>query len=285
MPLFWVHTKMCVFNEFRPISAGTAPRGQPIVARHAIMPPRNTATWRVPSATSTAAACAERLSVRQTMTSGRPSAASAFACAGNSPSGMLRAPAIWPSEPANSSGPRTSTITGAPSPASQRRSSAASTQTGAVDGRENNRARRASIAISTQVDRVFLQQIERHDLQRRLMRAHKLHLGRLAGVKGLLPARRAQAPAIAGLEAREADLRHRGREIVAGRLRENEELGIDMRADRVHAKIVGAGVAAAGAVKPGHRVRAAFCEWLAQHVAWPGARPAAPAGIGTGSIG
>src|SRR5204862_2142736 len=67
--------------------------------------------------------------------------------------------------------------------------------------------------------------------------------------------------------------------------RENEKIGIDVGADRVHAKILGAGVAAAGAVKPGHRVRAAFCERLAQHVAWPGARPAAPAGIGTGSIG
>src|SRR5438270_3347537 len=209
------------------------------------MPPRRTATFREPAATSSAAACDDRLSVRQTMTSGRPSAASSLARAGNSASGMLRAPSIWPSGPANSSGPRTSTMTGAPSPASQRCRAAGSTQTGAVDGRENNRARRASIAASAQIDGVFLQEIERHDLQRRLMRSHQLHFGRLAGLEGLLPARRAQAPAIAGLEAREADLRHRGREIVAGRLRENEELGIDMRAHRVHAKIVGAGVAAA----------------------------------------
>src|SRR5205807_6670210 len=93
------------------------------------------------------------------------------------------------------------------------------------------------------------------------------------------------APAIAGLEAREADLRHRRREIVAGIFREGEKIGIDVGADRVHAKIIRPGVAAAGAIETGERVRAALGERLAQHIARPGARPAAPAGIGTGSIG
>src|SRR5437660_3987275 len=45
------------------------------------------------------------------------------------------------------------------------------------------------------------------------------------------------------------------------------------------------GVAAAGAIETGERVRAALRERLSQHVARPGAWPAAPAGIGTGSIG
>src|SRR5205085_7466597 len=89
----------------------------------------------------------------------------------------------------------------------------------------------------------------------------------------------------AGLEAGESGRGHRRREIVAGHLREGEELGIDLRAHRVHAKILGAGLAAAGAIETGQRVRAALREVLAQHVARPGARPAAPAGIGTGSIG
>src|SRR5439155_10103326 len=117
--------------------------------------------------------------------------------------------------------------------------------------------------------------------QCRLVGPGQAHLGRLAGLEGLLPARRTQAPAIAGFEAREAGRRHRGRQVVAGSLRKSEELGIDPGADGVYAEILGPRLAAAGAIEAGQRLRAAFGERLAEHVA----RTGAPARIGTGSIG
>src|SRR5258707_3378409 len=58
-----------------------------------------------------------------------------------------------------------------------------------------------------------------------------------------------------------------------------------MGADGVDSEILRPGLAAAGAVEPGQRVRAALGQWLAKHIARPWARTSAPAGIGTGSIG
>src|SRR3954469_5595157 len=49
----------------------------------------------------------------------------------------------------------------------------------------------------------------------------------------------------------------------------------------MHAEILRSRLAAPGAVKPRQRLRAAFVERLAENIA----RPGAPAGIGTGSIG
>src|SRR5215472_1377871 len=106
-------------------------------------------------------------------------------------------------------------------------------------------------------------------------------LRRLACIKRLLPTRRAKAPTIAGLEPGKAEGRHRRREVVAGGLGKGEEFGIHAHADRVHAKILGSRLTAAGSVKAGHWPGAAFVERLAENIAWPGAA----AGIGTGSIG
>src|SRR5262249_4122253 len=114
-----------------------------------------------------------------------------------------------------------------------------------------------------------------------LMRAHELHLGRLAGVEGFPPARRAKAPAIPGLQSLEADRRDRRREVVSGGLREGEESAVDLGADRVHAEILRPRLAAARAIETRKGVRAALRERLAQDVA----RLAAAPGIGTGSIG
>src|SRR6476646_4385075 len=77
-------------------TAMNAGEDQPTVARQPFMPPRNAATSRVPAAASSEAACEERLSVRHTMTSGRPWAASSGMEARNSASGTLRAPSICP---------------------------------------------------------------------------------------------------------------------------------------------------------------------------------------------
>src|SRR5262249_22141593 len=49
--------------------------------------------------------------------------------------------------------------------------------------------------------------------------------------------------------------------------RKGEELGVDPGADRVDAEIVGPGLAAAGAVEPGQRLRTAFDQRFAKDVA------------------
>src|SRR5580693_147875 len=108
-----------------------------------------------------------------------------------------------------------------------------------------------------------------------------MDLRRLAGIERLLPACRAQAPAIARLQTGKAGRWSRARQIVAGRPRKREEPGIDLRADGVHAEILGSGLAAAGPIESGQGFRAAFGERFAENVA----RPPWPAGIGTGSIG
>src|SRR5882724_4959160 len=140
--------------------------------------------------------------------------------------------------------------------------------------RRRPRARRDP---SAQIDRVFLQQIERYDLQRRLMRPGQADLRRLAGIEGFLPARGAQAPAIAGLQAGKAGGWHRGRQIVAGGPGKGEELGVDPGAYGMDAEILGPSLAAAGAIEAGQRLRAALGERFAKHITWIGAA----AGIGT----
>ena len=73
------------------------------------------------------------------------------------------------------------------------------------------------------------------------------------------PAGGADAPAVAGFEAGETVLRHRGEEIVAEGLGGCEEGRVDDAADGVDAVVVGAGVAAAVAVEAGHRARSRRC--------------------------
>src|SRR5215475_10533055 len=88
---------------------------------HCSIPRRRTLTCAKPAARKVRAAVAERLSVRQTRTSGaRSSPASSANRLSSSAMGILRAAAIWPNDPVNSSGPRTS-MTVTPSPPSSRR--------------------------------------------------------------------------------------------------------------------------------------------------------------------
>src|SRR5262249_27657244 len=104
---------------------------------------------------------------------------------------------------------------------------------------------------SAQIDRIFLQELKGHDLQRSLVRPRQTHPRRLAGAERLLPARRAETPAIARLQPGKPDLRHRGRQIVAGSFGKRQELGIDAGAHGVNADILGPGLATAGAVEAG----------------------------------
>src|SRR5271155_400470 len=120
---------------------------------------------------------------------------------------------------------------------------------------------------SAQVDRVALQHLQRDDLQGGLVGRGQSDFGSFAGLECLLPALGAQAPAIARLQTRKAEFRYRRRQIVAGRLRERQKGGIDAGANRVQPEILGSGIAAAVAVKSGHRLGAALGERLAEHVA------------------
>ena len=76
----------------------------------------------------------------------------------------------------------------------------------------------------------------------------------------------AEAPAVAGGEALEAELRARGGEVVAAARGEGEEVGGDADADGVAAAVGGAGVAAAVAEEAGHRVVGAGLQRLAEDV-------------------
>ncbi len=69
-----------------------------------------------------------------------------------------------------------------------------------------------------QIDRVGLQVRQIAIGQGALMRRFQSHARRLPRLERLLPARRAEAPAIAGADARKVIIRHRRRKIVATRL-------------------------------------------------------------------
>ena len=77
---------------------------------------------------------------------------------------------------------------------------------------------------SGQVDGVALEVLERDDLQRRGMGRPQHHPRRHARLQRLLPARGAQAPPIAGAQPRKAELLARGRQVVASRAGEIQEL-------------------------------------------------------------
>src|SRR5258708_33488636 len=90
-----------------------------------------------------------------------------------------------------------------------------------------------------------------------------------AGCSGLLdlqPAGGADAPAVARLEAGEAELGHGRGEVVAEGLGGGEKRGVDDAANGVYAEIVAAGVAAAVAVEAGHGFTATGVEGLTEDV-------------------
>src|ERR1051326_367532 len=92
------------------------------------------------------------------------------------------------------------------------------------------------------------------------------HARRLARFEFLLPARRAQAPAVARFETRKAELGHRRGQIVAARFGEFQEGSSHHHAHRVAAEILAPGIAAAIAVKSRRRAERAKLERFAEHV-------------------
>src|SRR5690349_754853 len=98
------------------------------------------------------------------------------------------------------------------------------------------------------------QDLDRHHVEGTGMGGAENDLRGAAGLVGLEPARRAQAPAIACIQAGEAPVGTRGREVVADALREVEKLRSQDDANRVAAEILGAGGAAAVPVEARHWV-------------------------------
>jgi hypothetical protein len=126
---------------------------------------------------------------------------------------------------------------------------------------------------SVDIQRETLEVGERAMSKRTLVGGPQHHARRLAGLECLLPARRAQAPAITGLQARKAKLGDRGREIVAAGFREREKPCCHDRTDRMATDIVAARVAAPVAKEAGHGLQRADLQPLAEHIA--GVRPPA----------
>ena len=115
-------------------------------------------------------------------------------------------------------------------------------------------------------DSVLDEEFERNDLQGVLMGSFKDDRAASARLLDLQPARGADAPAVAGLEAGEAVLRQGSGEVVAEGFRGVEERPVDDAADGVDAKVFRAGVAAASTVEAGHGIAAAGAQRLAKDV-------------------
>jgi hypothetical protein len=115
-------------------------------------------------------------------------------------------------------------------------------------------------------DRVLDEELEGDDLEGGFVGGFEDDGTGGSGLLNLEPAGGADAPAVAGFEAVEAELRHRGGEVVAESLGGFEERSVYDAADGVDAEVVGAGLAAAGAKEAGHGLAAADVEGLAEDV-------------------
>src|SRR5271168_1687399 len=92
------------------------------------------------------------------------------------------------------------------------------------------------------------------------------HAWRTPRSQRFLPPRRAQTPAIAGLQSRKAEFRDRRRQIIAAGLRILKKSGGHDGAHGVAADVLAAGVAAAVAKETCHRAQGADFESIAEHV-------------------
>jgi len=119
---------------------------------------------------------------------------------------------------------------------------------------------------SDKIDRVSFEVDETHELQRLTMGGLETHFGRATGFERLLPARGAQAPSVTRLEAREAEFRPWGRQVVTPRQREFEEVRGHERTDGVGADVRGIGLAAATTKPAGYRGLTADGEGITEHI-------------------
>src|SRR5258708_7049098 len=132
---------------------------------------------------------------------------------------------------------------------------------------------RASNLLLLQVERVFLEGFEGHVVERPLVGCCEDHGRRHSGTQRFAPARGAQAPAVAGIQPREAKVGHRRAEGVTACDREFQEFLCDLNAYDMRPVIFRPGVAAAVAEETGHRIVAAIGERPAEHVTGAITRP------------
>lgn len=114
---------------------------------------------------------------------------------------------------------------------------------------------------------VLNEKFKRYDFQGVLMRRLKDDRARCTRLWNREPARRADAPAIAWLEAFKSILRHRRNQVIAQRTRRFKEGLVNDAADRVDPDVVRTRIAAAIAIKPRHWLTATDFEGLAENVA------------------
>jgi hypothetical protein len=119
---------------------------------------------------------------------------------------------------------------------------------------------------SIEIGRETLEIFEMTVRQSAGMGGRKQDLRRVAGNEGFLPARRAQAPAVARLQPGKSKFGTRRGQVIAARLREHEELRGHDRAYCVRPAILRSGIAAAVAKEAGQGPGRAGRERAAQHV-------------------
>ena len=114
--------------------------------------------------------------------------------------------------------------------------------------------------------RVCLQRVEVHDRERPGMGGVQDDGRRHARVQRLLPAKHAESPPIARLQAGKAIGRDRRREVVAPAPGEAQERLRHLRADDVRAPVLRPRAAVARAEEPGQRVHATRLKRRAEHI-------------------
>jgi hypothetical protein len=115
-------------------------------------------------------------------------------------------------------------------------------------------------------DSVLDQKLERNDLECVFVGGFEDDRAGGSSLLDLQPAGGTDAPAVAGFEASETELRHGSAEIVAQSLGGFKEWSVDDAADGVNAMVFGASFATAGAVKARHGLAAADVERLAEDI-------------------
>jgi len=119
---------------------------------------------------------------------------------------------------------------------------------------------------SRQIDSKSFEIAQRAITQCRFVRRAKYDTGRVVGFECLLPALRAETPAIARFQPGKADFRHRRRQVIAARSgKAKESVGHDY-ADGVTANILPASIATAVPVKACHWFDRAKFKRLAKNI-------------------
>lgn len=120
--------------------------------------------------------------------------------------------------------------------------------------------------VGWNVNGVFFQHVERHDLKSTLMGRCEHNESCHPVVVGTKPVRRRHTPAIAGYEARESVLRHRRREVVADSALVVQKLSGHERTNRMATQILWPGRTAAISIEARQRIGTTGLKDAAEHV-------------------